>query len=562
MFRKKVVNLWLLAALLAALLGVPVPAAVAHDGSPSLPHNLFQFRAGGHVVGFQPERLYLAALDHALRVEFVGTAGVMPRIAAGVVKSRTQPGVLPLTRVVYPNLWPGIGVTYEAVSGGIAKSTYLVAPGADVSRIQLRYNAPAEVQSDGSLRFGLPSGNGYLTESPPLAWQEIAGQRVPVEVAFTVSAGNLVGFSVGGYDLRYPLAIDPTYQWHTFYGGAGSEDKGYGIAVDGSGNVYVTGTSAANWQVDGTNPLHTHSGGDDIVVVKLNSSGTYQWHTFYGSGNDDEGYDIAVDGSGNVYVTGESWQSWNGPLGQAALHAYSGPSDIFVLKLDSSGAYQWHTFYGSGDEDVGYGIAVDGSSNVYVTGRSPVAWQGDGNAAPLHDHSGIVNDIVALKLSGSGTYQWHTFYGADNDDRGYGIAVDGNDNVYVTGYSVLTWQGDGNASPLHAHSGGFPYTDIVAMRIAGTSVLTVTKAGPGSGTVSSTPAGIDCGADCSEIYNDNDSTSVTLVATAADGSTFTGWSGDCSGTGNCVVTMTVPRSVTATFSFRIFLPLVLKNFGP
>ena len=128
-----------------------------------------------------------------------------------------------------------------------------------------------------------------------------------------------------------------------------------GIAVDSSGNVYVTGFSNDTWRgPNGQNPLNAYNGGDsdfgtDIFVLKLNSSGAYQWHTFYGAG-DDYGEGIAVDGNGNVYVTGYSNDTWNGPSGQSPLNAYNGGTDIFVLKLDSSGAYQWHTFYGSGDD--------------------------------------------------------------------------------------------------------------------------------------------------------------------------------------------------------------------
>ena len=85
----------------------------------------------------------------------------------------------------------------------------------------------------------------------------------------------------------------------------------------------------------------------DIFVLKLDSSGAYQWHTFYGSSSSDYGSGIAMDGSGNVYVTGWSDATWSGPAEESPLHAYSGDDDIFVLKLDSSGAYQWHTFYGS-----------------------------------------------------------------------------------------------------------------------------------------------------------------------------------------------------------------------
>src|SRR4030042_1487257 len=85
-----------------------------------------------------------------------------------------------------------------------------------------------------------------------------------------------------------------------------------------------------------------------VPPIQAGPSPTYAWHTFYGSTSYDYGRSIALDGSGNVYVTGYSDATWNGPAGQSPLHAHSGPNsndDIFVLKLDSSGDYQWHTFY-------------------------------------------------------------------------------------------------------------------------------------------------------------------------------------------------------------------------
>ena len=148
-------------------------------------------------------------------------------------------------------------------------------------------------------------------------------------------------------------------------------------------------------------------------MLKLNSSGAYQWHTFYGSSGDDYGYGIAVDGSGNVYVTGNSDATWNGPW-KIPLHAHSGGYDIFVLKLNSSGAYQWHTFYGSSRYDYGYGIAIDGSGNVYVTGYSlqPGRPADRTRSMPTAE----ATDIFVLKLNSSGAYQWHTFYGSSGDD--------------------------------------------------------------------------------------------------------------------------------------------------
>jgi len=253
------------------------------------------------------------------------------------------------------------------------------------------------------------------------------------------------------------------YQWHTFYG-SGTYDYGNAIATDGNGNVYVTGTSFESWNgPDLENPLHAYSAGDDIFVLKLDSGGAYQWHTFYGSGIYDYGNAIATDGSGNVYVTGTSFESWNGPDLENPLHAYSGSNDIFALKLDSGGAYQWHTFYGSSEWDHGNAIVTDGSGNVYVTGISVSSWNGPDGQSPLHAHTGY-SDIFVLKLDSSGPYQWHTFYGSNDLDNGYGIAADGSGNVYVTGTSSESWNGPAGESPLHANSGG--YDDIFILKLS------------------------------------------------------------------------------------------------
>ena len=92
-----------------------------------------------------------------------------------------------------------------------------------------------------------------------------------------------MGFKAGSYDPRYPLVIDPVLSWNTFLGGSGN-DYGNGIAVDTSGNVYVTGYSYATWG----SPVRPYSGGSaDAFVAKLNGSGALQWNTFLGGSNDD-----------------------------------------------------------------------------------------------------------------------------------------------------------------------------------------------------------------------------------------------------------------------------------
>jgi len=285
------------------------------------------------------------------------------------------------------------------------------------------------------------SGNVYVSGSSGSSWNGPAGQL------------PLHAHSGGGDAFVLKLSSAGAYQWHTFYGGSGT-DYGQATALDSSGNVYVFGYSLASWNgPDGQLPLHAHSGADDVFVLKLSSAGAYQWHTFYGGSGTDDGQATALDSSGNVYVSGYSLASWNGPAGQLPLHAHSGSIDAFVLKLSSAGAYQWHTFYGGSSYDFGGATVLDSSGNVYVIGSSYASWNGPAGQLPLHAHSGSI-DAFVLKLSSAGAYQWHTFYGGSSSDFGGATVLDSSGNVYVIGSSDASWNGPAGQLPLHAHSGG------------------------------------------------------------------------------------------------------------
>jgi hypothetical protein len=473
--------------LLALAFSVLAPSAAARASSferaqaePAAP-GLLQFTADGHILGFQRQAVYVAAADHALRIEFVGGAGAMPQGSRGAAGDEVTGGAPALGSVTYAEAWTGVSVQYDAVADGIVKSTYTVAPGADASQIRLRYNVPVTLNADGSLMLRLDQG--LMTEAAPIAWQDIEGRRVPVAVAFTLTPGpspegrgeqpplpgnavrslgegwgegGVVSFSIGDYDARYPLTIDPTYQWHSFLG-SGSADFAYAIALDASGSIYIAGTSPASWEGDGgVAPKRSFSGGADMVVVKLSNAGLYQWHAFYGSSGADAAYGITVDTGGSIYVTGYAMETWGAPL-----HAHSGGSDIVVLKLDSTtAAIQWNTFYGSGGGDFATAIEVDATGYLAVTGYSDATWQGGGPwPDPLNPFSGG-SDIAVLQLRASdGLYLWHTFYGSSGNDYGFGIAADASpsNNIYVIGSSDATW-----GSPLRPYNGG---VDMVILKL-------------------------------------------------------------------------------------------------
>ncbi|HTZ18733.1 MAG TPA: SBBP repeat-containing protein [Dissulfurispiraceae bacterium] len=428
--------------------------------------NLLQFRAGNHVLGFAPTKAYLAALDHALTAEFLGTKGVMPVSEGDLQSSGVSSGAQALRKVIYKNLWPGINLVYSATKDGITESTYLISPGADMSKIRLQYNVPVELRKNGEIRFKF--AKGYVTEAAPVAWQEIDGKKVAIKIEYQLS-GGAVGFKVGDYNRTRQLVIDPVYSWHTFYGSTGDSDENvaFAITTDTSGNVYVAGRSEGTWNGEGdVPPIDAYRGYKDIFVLKLNSKGEHQWHTFHGSQyDDDSANDIAVDQNGNVYVTGWSKYGWTGPSGHAPGNPFNGNTDLFVLKLDKNGGYMWHTFYGSASyADQGMGIAVDSTGNIYVAGGSKASWTGPDGQDPKHPFSGSA-DILVLKLDNGGGYLWHAFYGSSANETAYGVALDSNANVYVTGYGQATWNGGSNKPPKHAFSSLNNSDDIFVLKL-------------------------------------------------------------------------------------------------
>ena len=273
------------------------------------------------------------------------------------------------------------------------------------------------------VRDPLPGGTTYVGGSANAGGNTNASGEV-VWYLGTNTAGT-VGY--GSIDL---LA------WNTFLGGSGN-DNGYGVAVDGSGNTYVTGYSSTNWG----SPVRAFNGTgySDAFVAKLDSNGNLVWNTFLGGNRTDEGYSIAVDGSSKVYVTGKSGGTWGSPV-----NAYSNNTDAFVAKLDSAGNLIWNTFIGDNLGDEGQGIAVDGSSNVYVGGYGSATW-----GSPVRAFSGN-NDGFVAKLDSSGGLIWHTFLGETGYDMNHSVAVDGSSNVVVAAHSQFTW-----GSPVRAFTGNF-----------------------------------------------------------------------------------------------------------
>jgi hypothetical protein len=292
----------------------------------------------------------------------------------------------------------------------------------------------------GGLAFSTYLGGEYIDEGRSIA---VDNSGVPYLTGFTGSVDfptlnpyQEFGWPAGAYDAFVTKLADngSSLVYSTFLGGNG-DDKGYGIAVDGNGNAYVTGyTNCTNFPV--LNQYQTDGGAKDAFVTKLNTSGDSLVYSTYLAGNgDDEANGIAVNGDNNAYVTGYTNSTDFPTLNQ--YQTDGGYVDAFITRLSSAGSSLVFSTYLKGNgNDVGYGIAVDGYDNAYVTGYTNST---DFPTINQYQTDGGYLDAFVTKLNCSGKVPVYSTYLAGNgNDEGYGVTVDGNGNTYVTGYTNST----------------------------------------------------------------------------------------------------------------------------
>ena len=404
-------------------------------------------------------------------------------------------------KILYRNLYPGIDMTYGA-AGHRIKSEFLVAPGADPQQIRLQYSGVERISIEANGDLLVSGARAEAREEAPVIFQN--GVQIPGR--YILLDAHTVGFEIDAFDASLPLVIDPVISYATYVGGTGmsavtalaidssgdlyatgwteslnfqiaapiqasngggvdafvvklnpsgtsllyatyiggtGDDRGAAIAVDSLGEAYVAGsTESANFPL--VNPAGSNlGGGQDAFALKINALGNLLvYSTYLGGTNTDYGYAIAVDASGNAYVSGDTLSA-NFPISSgAAQTTFGGTQNVFVTKLTSAGAVVYSTFLGGAGVDNAGGIALDSSANAYVAGGTT------STNFPTHgaiqSSSGGYQDAFLTKISASGSQFGYSTYlggnggGGGSPEEATAIAVDSSGSAYIAGATNST----------------------------------------------------------------------------------------------------------------------------
>jgi hypothetical protein len=372
-------------------------------------------------------------------------------------------------KVRYRAIYPGVDLVFRGNPEGL-EYDFLLAPHANADSISIQIggignesNLRLEENGDASLRVAggkvvmkkpaVFEGGGCSSnaQGPEEAAREGRDCHLLAGGSFVIRPGDqgnsrAIGFSLPAYDNSQPVVIDPVVAFSTFVGG-GVDDGATGVALDSAGNVYITGTTnSPNFPVTNGALQPSLAGNQDIFVTKIAADGSgLIYSTYLGGSNTEYAHGIAVDASGDAYVTGETY-STDFPIMNAFQSTSQGGTG-FVSKLSTDGSSLiYSTYLGGNSEGATNAIAVDSAGEAVVAGRTystnfPVL----SSFQPVHAADSGDSDATLTKLSASGSsLVFSTYLGGNSNDFAMGVALDAAGNIYVAG---LTFSSDFPTTP-------------------------------------------------------------------------------------------------------------------
>ena len=291
---------------------------------------------------------------------------------AGHDPRQWRTGVASYARVAYRDVYPGIDVVYYGNQRQL-EYDFVVAPGADPSRIGIAIDGARGVRLDHDGNLVITTSAGTLTQRAPVVYQDVDGARRAVDGSFSLRDNGEIGFRIGEHDASLPLVIDPVLNYSTYLGGT-SQDLIHAVAVDGAGHIIVAGETYSDDFPASNARQPQRAGHGDAFVARLTPAGdALVYATYLGGASWEAAHAIDLDGTGAAYVAGAT-NSWDFPAtSQFQTNPNNGTSDAFVFKLDAQGLLEYSTLLGGSLEEYALGVAVDGAGRAHLAGSTASA---------------------------------------------------------------------------------------------------------------------------------------------------------------------------------------------
>ena len=412
-------------------------------------------------------------------------------------KSKWAAGCGVYNGVTYKNIYPGVDVHYYSDAGGRLKYDFIVSPGADINRIALKYTGVDKISLKNKDLI-ISTSVGENKELSPYTYQVTQKQRKDLDCRYVVK-GDVVRFKVNDYDPASTLVIDPTRVFFTYTGSTTDNwgfTATYG--PDGSfysgGIVFGTGFPTS----PGAYKLNFQGGAFDIGIMKLTPDGVNRvYATYIGGSNHDQPHSLIVDAQGNLILTGIT-DSGDYPV-TSPVFGSGGHWDIIVTKLNATGSALIGSLRIGGDQDDGvnirykesgegtkslnrnYGddarsqVILDQSNNIYVAACT----QSDNyptTPGVVQPNKRGLQDAVVMKISPNcNSVIWSTCIGGDKDDAAYGLTLGNNNDIYIaggSGSSALSFSEISNSGVILSNNqGGDCDGFVVRLNNSGTAAL-------------------------------------------------------------------------------------------
>lgn len=469
-----------------------VVPSVSFGSSPSLPAVPLRFEKGAGLNSYIAAGIGVTAsvdsagfnllLPHPLRVSVLhadARAEAHPldplavKSAYFLGPSEWRAGVASYGRVRYNSVLPGIDLVYHS-EGRNLEFDFVVHPGADPSRIALRFGGQDDLRIDDDGNLVASAGGASVVHKAPAVYQRTAAGLRLVSGAYRLDHRGDVRFDIGPYDLDTTLVIDPVVVFSAFRGGS-SFDRAVAIARDRNGNVFVAGnTSSGDFPVTEGAYQETRSSGQDVFVMKINpalpSDQAVQYVTYFGGGALDEVTSMAVDHTGDVYLVGFT-TSTNLPVTSPSHQSQNhGERDAFLVKFafghpNAESLLAYSTYFGGTGNDAAYGVAVDELWNVFVVG-STASTDIETKGANVQSQSGGGTDGFVARFDVFGTLIYSTYLGGERTDSARAVALGPNGSIWVAMNTLSPGLPvSGNAFNPEYWSGGDVY--LARMQILG-----------------------------------------------------------------------------------------------